>query len=431
MKVLIITYYWPPAGGPGVQRWLKFCSYLPDYGVEPVVYIPENPTYPITDEGLLEEVPQSIKILKHRIWEPYFLGRLLSKSSTKTISKGIIADDLSVVKKAMLYVRGNLFIPDARKAWVKPSVKFLKRQLEKQQYDAVITTGPPHSLHLIGMRLKKATGIRWIADFRDPWTSIGYHNQLSLTARSKRKHKDLEAQVLNSADEIIVTSPGTKTEFTAITDKPVTLITNGYDISNKPKTAVALDEKFSIAHIGSLLAKRNPDPFWKELERICMEVEGFKEDLKLLFAGVVAEEVKDSLKYREIYDCAEFKGYVNHAEAIKLQHQSQLLLLLEIDSPDTRAILPGKLYEYMMAGRPILAFGPEGSDIAPILKQTGSGEFFNYHNPLAFRHYIMDAYRAYKDGKLTSHQSNIEAYERRALTGRLADLLKKRNPRQD
>ena len=191
MKVLVISYYWPPAGGPGVQRWLKFCTYLPEFGIEPIVYIPENPNYPILDEGLLAELPSDIKIIKRPIWEPYFLGSLFGKKSTKTLSRGIIDQKPSLLKRMMLFLRGNLFIPDARKAWVKPSVKYLQKYLEQNPVDVIITTGPPHSLHLIGMKLKSLTATPWLADFRDPWTTIGYHKQLRLLARSAKKHKRL------------------------------------------------------------------------------------------------------------------------------------------------------------------------------------------------------------------------------------------------
>lgn len=178
-KVLIIAYYWPPAGGPGVQRWLKFVKYLRDFNVEPVLYIPENPSYPIRDEDLVQEVPDDIQILKKPIFEPYSLAGIFGRRETQTISSGIIEDSRkqSLLQKILLFIRGNFFIPDARKFWVRPSVKFLKQELEKRAFDTIITTGPPHSLHLIGLELKKDTGIRWIADFRDPWTQIGYHEK--------------------------------------------------------------------------------------------------------------------------------------------------------------------------------------------------------------------------------------------------------------
>lgn len=426
MKVLIISYYWPPAGGPGVQRWLKFCSYLPEFGISPVVYTPQNPTYPIVDEALLNEVPAGIKVLKTPIWEPYFLSGLFGKKSTKTLSKGIIDEKPSGLKKLLLFLRGNLFIPDARKAWVKPSVKYLKAHLESESYDAVITTGPPHSLHLIGLKLKESLGIRWIADFRDPWTTIGYHKELRLLPWNAAKHKRLEKKVLNTADQIIVTSPGTKAEFAGITNKPIETITNGYDLNNKPDDDIALDKAFSIAHIGSLLAKRNPVALWKILAAIRKKDEDFKKDLKLVFAGVVADQVKESLEQYGLLECSEFLGYVSHKEAIRLQHKSQLLLLLEIDSPETRTILPGKLYEYLMAQRPILAIGPEGSDIEQILKETASGSFFSQSNMTTDQlcPFFEEAYTAVKAGKFVLENNSIAAFDRRALTEKLAALLK-------
>lgn len=221
-KALIITYYWPPAGGPGVQRWLKFVKYLKDFDIEPIVYIPENPHYPITDNSLVDEIPEGIKILKHPIKEPYGLAKLFVKQKTQTISSGIIPKKkLSTIEKLMLYVRGNFFIPDGRVGWVKSSVKYLNDYLIENPVDVIITTGPPHSLHLIGKELKNQTQTPWIADFRDPWTTIGYHKELRLTKASQKKHKQLECEVLQSADCILVTSPTTKNEFEAITQKPV------------------------------------------------------------------------------------------------------------------------------------------------------------------------------------------------------------------
>ena len=237
MKVLIITYYWPPAGGPGVQRWLKFVKYLPSYGVQPIVYIPENPTYPLVDEGLLSEVSSEAVIIKKRITEPYAWASVFSKGNTQKISSGIIPDKKkqSALQQLMLWVRGNVFIPDARVLWVKPSVKFLEKYIQENNIDTVITTGPPHSLHLIGLGLKEKLNVKWIADFRDPWTTIGYHKELKLSVSAEKKHKDLESSVLNTADTVLVTSPTTKKEFEALTTKPIAVITNGYDVENIAK----------------------------------------------------------------------------------------------------------------------------------------------------------------------------------------------------
>ncbi len=231
-KLLIITYYWPPAGGPGVQRWLKFVKYLPDFNIQPIVYIPENPTYPIIDNGLQSEVSEKAIILKNKIKEPYGLASFFGKNKTKKISSGIIPNQKkqSFVEKTLLWVRGNIFIPDARFLWVKPSVKYLKKYIEDNQIDTIVTSGPPHSLHLIGLQLKKELNVKWFADFRDPWTTIGYHKALKLSSYADKKHKALEKEVLTTADTIIVTSKTTKTEFQAITSQPIEVITNGYDV---------------------------------------------------------------------------------------------------------------------------------------------------------------------------------------------------------
>ena len=276
-KVLIITYYWPPAGGPGVQRWLKFAKYLPDFDFEPVVYCPENPTYPIIDNSLLNDIPEGIEVIKQPINEPYRLAGFLSKTSSNKISYGVVPDKnkQSLIERLMLYVRGNLFIPDARKNWIKPSVNFLTDFISDNGIGTIITTGPPHSLHLIGLGLKEQLKINWIADFRDPWTTISYHKSLKLSQSSQQKHKDLERQVLTKADKLIVTSYNTKSEFEAKTQTPISIITNGYD--TYPSNEIDKDSKFSLSHIGSLLSERNPRILWEVLSELVQENDLFVE----------------------------------------------------------------------------------------------------------------------------------------------------------
>ena len=421
-RALIITYYWPPAGGPGVQRWLKFVKYFRDFGVEPIVYVPENPNYPLVDENFIDEIPSDIKIIKHSIKEPYALANLLSKKKTNQISSGIISKkSVSTVENLMLYVRGNFFIPDARVGWVKPSVKFLSEYISNNPIDVLITTGPPHSLHLIGMQLKKDLGIKWIADFRDPWTTIHYHKSLRLNKASEKKHQELEAAVLKAADTIVVTSPTTKKEFETITKVPIELITNGYD--NSGNIEVILDEKFSISHIGSLLSGRNPEILWKILSEISEENPSFKEDLQLKFAGAVSGEVKESLQRNGLLKNSYFSGYVSHSEALKLQRQSQILLLVEINSDETRAIIPGKFFEYLAAQRPIIALGPEGSDIEAIIEETNAGEFFNYGNQDKLKSVILHFYKDYKRNDLSVSSKEIKKYSRREVTRQMARII--------
>jgi len=422
-KALIITYYWPPAGGPGVQRWLKFVKYLPEFGVEPIVYIPENPSYPIIDKSLEEEVSNKLTILKQTINEPYKFARFLSKYKSDTISKGIIKakSKQELLERLMLYVRGNYFIPDARKSWVKPSVAYLSGYLSKNNIDIIITTGPPHSLHLIGLELKERLGVKWIADFRDPWTSIGYHKKLKLSQSSKKKHKELEIKVLNSADQIIVTSFNTKKEFKQLTNQPIEVITNGYDYNSVITTD--LDSKFTLSHIGSLLSGRNPEMLWKVLNDLIVENEFFANTFQMNLIGSVSEDVLESINDNSLSDYINNVGYVSHNESIKYQKGSQVLLLIEIDSEETKAIIPGKLFEYMVSNRPIIAIGPNGSDVETILKETNSGKYFNYTEYNSLKETILSHFIAFQKGELKSHTIGLQKYSRRSLTKKLSDII--------
>ncbi|NJW54135.1 glycosyltransferase family 4 protein [Salinimicrobium oceani] len=423
-KVLIVTYYWPPAGGPGVQRWLKFVKYLPEFGIEPVVYVPANPHYPLQDPSLEQEIPSGIKVLKNDIFEPYSLAKFFSRKDTTMISSGIIPKEQKqgLLQKTMLFIRGNFFIPDARKFWIKPSVKFLSAYLEEEELVTIITTGPPHSLHLIGLGLKRSKKINWIADFRDPWTQIGYHDKLRLTKTSQRKHEALERKVLQTADKVITTSFTTQKEFMAKTDRPVAVITNGFDVEDVER--LPLDEHFSLAHIGSLLSGRNPENLWKALAELTREKPDFKKDLQLKLIGAVGEPVLESIEEFELNDHLVRRDYVSHREALQMQRSSQVLLLIEIDSEETKGIIPGKLFEYMVSERPILAVGPEAADIEQIIRKTNSGRFFLYPQKGEIKAFLLECYELFKSRKLKASPVGVQQYSRRSLTAELAQQIK-------
>ncbi|MGO4905268.1 glycosyltransferase family 4 protein [Flavobacterium sp. W20_MBD1_R3] len=424
-KILIITYYWPPAGGPGVQRWLKFVKYLPDFGIQPIVYIPENPTYPIIDENLVKQVSDKAIILKHKIFEPYQLASFLSKNKTQKISSGIIPNQKkqSFLDKTFLWIRGNLFIPDARVFWVKPSVAYLEKYIVDNNIDTIVTSGPPHSLHLIGLELKQKLNLKWFADFRDPWTTIGYHKSLRLSSFAAKKHKALEHQVLNTADTIIVTSKTTKTEFQVITNKPIAVITNGYDTEEVEKQT--LDSKFSLAHIGSFLSERNPLILWESLVELIDEIPDFKSHLEIKLIGAVSQEVLETISQFRLNPYLNNLGYVSHAEAIAHQRKSQVLLLIEINSEETKSIIPGKLFEYMVSNRPIIGIGPIGSDFAEIITTTNTGVFLNYSEKMKLKSVILDFYNQFLAGKLQSNGVGLQNYSRKNLTRELVELLNK------
>ncbi|MGL5112314.1 MAG: glycosyltransferase family 4 protein [Flavobacterium sp.] len=422
-KLLIITYYWPPAGGPGVQRWLKFVKYLPDFDIQPIVYVPENPTYPIVDTNLENEVSDKTIILKNSIFEPYQLASFFSKNKTKKISSGIIPNQKkqSFLDAVFLWIRGNLFIPDARVFWVQPSVAFLEKYILENDIDTIVTSGPPHSLHLIGLELQKKLKVRWLADFRDPWTTIGYHKSLRLSRFAAQKHKKLEHKILNAADTIIVTSKTTKAEFEALTSQPIEVITNGYDTENVAPQM--LDSKFSLAHIGSFLSERNPLILWESLVELLAEIPEFKIHLEIKLMGAVSQEVLETIARFDLNNYVTNLGYVAHQVAVAHQRKSQVLLLIEIDSEDTKSIIPGKLFEYMVSGRPILGIGPKDSDFAEIITTTNTGMFFEYDQKELLKAAILAFYKQFLEGKLQSNAVGLQKYSRKSLTKDLVTLL--------
>ncbi|HET8809910.1 MAG TPA: glycosyltransferase family 4 protein [Flavobacteriaceae bacterium] len=424
-KVLIIAYYWPPAGGPGVQRWLKFVKYLPEFGFEPVVYVPENPNYPIVDHSLVSEIPKTTTVLKHPIFEPYKFAGFLSKKETQTMSSGLITAEKkqSFLQKMLLYVRGNFFVPDARKFWVKPSVKFLSEYISEEKIETIITTGPPHSLHLIGLRLKRELNLKWIADFRDPWTNIGYQEKLKLSETSQKKHQKMEEEVLQTADLVLTTSFSTKKEFQTRTEKPIKVITNGFD--EKPIEETILDRDFTISHIGSLLSERNPRQLWEVFSELIAENEAFDQLFRLQLIGKTSQEVLDSVKHFGLEKHLDLIGYVPHSKAMEFQQKSQVLLLLEIDSPKTKGIIPGKLFEYMRSERPILAIGPKNWDVQKIISETQTGNCFGYQEKEAIKQQLLDYFSDFQQEKLQTKPVGIQKYGRKELTKKLVETIRK------
>ncbi|WP_199488179.1 glycosyltransferase family 4 protein [Tenacibaculum sp. E3R01] len=424
MKVLIVTYYWVPAGGSGVQRWLKFVKYLRSFGIEPVIYTVENPNYPLVDTSLCIDIPENIEIIKSPILEPNNLLSRFKKKGSKT-SAGFLNPNPTFFGKILQYIRANYFIPDARKFWVKPSVKKLKNYLKENTVDILITTGPPHSMHLIGLQLKKELGIKWVADFRDPWTDIDYFHQLPLTKKSIKKHHKLEKEVLKKADATLVIGKTMKENYCDYSNK-IYVVTNGYDNEEDQKEKINLDETFSITHIGLMNADRNPKILWEVLDEICKENVQFSNDLEIKLIGKVAKEIDETL---EKYS---FKGvkkinYVPHNEVLNYQKKSQILLLAVNNVPSAKGIITGKIFEYLQAKRPILAIGPENGDLAEILNVTNSGDIVSFDNKRKLKIIITNLYNSYKAQNLTVDSKDIGKFHRQELTRQLTEILKEIN----
>ena len=420
-KVLIITYYWPPAGGSGVQRWLKFSKYLRDFEIEPVIYTIDNPSYPILDKSLESEIPKDLEILKQAIFEPNSMLSFFGRNNKKE-SAGFLNPNPTFFGSIIQYIRANYFIPDARKFWIQPSVNFLSNYLENNHIDAIITTGPPHSMHLIGLELKKKLGIKWISDFRDPWTEIDYFQQLPLTKKATKKHQDLEQEVLINSDMVVVVGETMKDKFLKHTNR-IEVLTNGFDTIETSLTQ-ELDEKFSITHVGLMNSDRNPTILWKVLNEISNTNLNFKNDLRIKLIGKLDDAVIQDLKVFD-HNTIETIPYLDHKDVGKYQASSQILLLSINEVPSAKGIITGKIFEYLQAKRPILAIGPEDGDAAMILKNTNAGTIVGFKNKTALKATILNLYKDYKEGVLFVKSIDIEQYHRKNITSQLAEVIKK------
>jgi len=426
-KVLIITYYWPPSGGAGVQRWLKFVKYLREFGWEPIVYTAENPEVPVIDESLKRDIPEGITVLQTKVWEPYQIYKRLSgRKQTDRIQTAFLSENKKpgMIENFSIWIRGNFFIPDARRFWIKPSVKFLTRYLSNNPVDLIISTGPPHSMHLIAMHLKEITRTHWLADFRDPWTNIDFYHQLKLSRIADQRHKQLEKKVLNSADAITVISQGMAADFNSIVPRDYHVITNGYDeddfvdISDQP-----VHDKFRISHIGSLVKTRNPVVFWQALKELIHENPDISEKIEIALTGNVDVSVKESVKEFGLEKVVLYQEYIPHAELYKEYNKTSALLLLINDTPNANLILTGKLFEYLGAKRPIICIGPKEGDSAAILNETKTGRCFDPNCKQALKEYIKLLISHQSDIKSTLSVANNKPYIRRNLTAGIVELI--------
>ncbi|MDR3022394.1 glycosyl transferase family 1 [Chryseobacterium sp.] len=424
-KILIITYYWPPAGGPGVQRWLKFAKYLPDFGWKPIIYTPENPSYPLLDETLMKDVPENIEMVKTRIWEPYQLAEKLNKSNKKfKAGQFDVGKNQSWKSKLSIWVRGNFFIPDARVFWVTPSIKFLENYLKENKIDTIVTSGPPHSLHLIGLGLKnKIPDLKWIADFRDPWTEISYYKHLKLTKSSDKKHRQLENAVFKNANITLATSYTDAENFRKAGANAV-CITNGFDESDSDKSIKGqIGQAFTLSYIGVLEQLRNPENLWKALDELVKENVEFATDFKLKFVGRIDDKILQSIENSSLKNHIQNLGYLAHGKAVEEMQNSDLLLITNFPNESSKGIIPGKIFEYLASGKQILSFGPDRADVAKILEETQAGKHFSYQDTETVKKFILEKFVLWKTGNLLENTQHIEQFSRKNLTRQLTEIL--------
>jgi len=424
---LIITYYWPPSGGAGVQRWLKFVKYLRQCDWEPILYIPENPEYPEVDHSLEGDIPDNLTILKQPIWEPYdAYKRFIGRKKDEKINAAFLSEKKQnpLLEKISVWTRGNFFIPDARKYWINPSINYLNQHLTEHPVDAIISTGPPHSLHLIAMQVSRKHQIPWLADFRDPWTNIDFYKDLKLTNCSDKKHRKLEKNVLKNASAVTVISNSMADDFNRIYPRKYDVITNGYDPEDIPtESPLELDEKFTIAHIGTLVSTRNPETLWIVLKKLISSQPDMANDLQIKLVGKIDHTVTNSLEKYGLIPFVNRIPYMSHDEVMICQRQSQVLLLIINNTPNAGMILTGKFFEYLAARRPILCIGTPDGDAAKILQQTHAGLLATHDDIDTTEQHILTYYKQYKSGNLEVDSREIEQYARKKLTEQMAKLL--------
>ena len=433
-RVLIISYYWPPTGGSGVQRWVKFAKYLPSEGWQPVIYTPENPEQLAVDESLAADVPEAAEIVKTRILEPYEMyKKMLRKSghSKEAVEVNPVnAQNKSFLQKVAMWVRGNLFRPDPRCLWIGPSVRFLKNYLKEHPVDLIVSTGPPQSMHMIGRRLALETGLPWIADFRDPWTKIFYFKHLSMTKATQRWHEKMEKRVLDDATCVVAVSPLVQQEFQAMTQTPVELITNGFDecdFHEKPFAMAAggPDIPFTITHTGLFAADGNPTVLWEVLAEKCASSPEFKKLLRINLIGKTDEQIIKAICEAGLEENLQDMGYQPHARAVDEQRKASLLILPLRKEPEYKAVLPGKLFEYLASWRPVLGIGQPDGAMSMILNNTKTGLVLDWEDRKSIARYIDMCWEKHMAGQLTVENADISQFTRRNLTRRMAQLFEK------
>jgi glycosyltransferase involved in cell wall biosynthesis len=430
-KVLIITYYWPPSGGAGVQRWLKFVKYLREFGWEPIVYTADNPEYPIIDASFEKDIPKGIRILKQPIWEPYQLyKKLIGQKKEERVVSGFLQEKgrKTWAQNLSLWLRGNVFIPDARRFWIKPSVKFLNNWLENNKVDAIVSTGPPHSMHLIAAGVHRKTNLPWLADFRDPWTNIDFADDLNMTSYAKKKNARLEKLVVNSASIITVVSEIMQQEFQALTNKRVEVITNGFDPDDFriDNSLLVNDGKFSIVHTGSLNNRRNQPALWQAISELRTENLEFEKNCVLRLIGKNDVSIKESLQQFNLLQCTDFVDYLPHNEIIAQQKSASVLLLSinnygEAESGffTPKATLTGKLFEYLAASKPILMIGPADGQAADVVRDAG-GFVFDFTAVAQIKTGLLNLFN---NRNVKFDTASINQYSRKELTRKMSLLL--------
>lgn len=426
-KALVLTYYWPPSGGAGVQRWLKFVKYLREFGYEPVVYTASNGEMPVYDPTLADEIPEGVEVLKTEIWEPYNLyKRFVGHKKKENINTGFLSESAKpkFTQKLGVWIRGNFFIPDARCFWIKPSVHYLSEYLKDNHVDVIVSTGPPHTMHMIALDLKMRFNIPWVADFRDPWTNIDFYKDLMLTRFADWRHHRMEKRVVRSADYVVTVTRQDLEDYLALGAKRAVTITNGYDEDDFLLSDVVLDDKFTLSHVGTIPPSRNPEVLWKAISVLVKRSNEFADDFRLKLVGKVDVSVRTMIEQYGLQNNVIFIDYLPHSEAVRQQLQSRALLLLVNNTPNAKGILTGKFFEYLATKRPVVAIGPKDGEVAAVLQDTNAGFCSDFEDLDGLVNALQVLYDNFKNsGDCRLNSSGASLYSRKNLTKAMAEVF--------
>jgi len=420
VKILIITYYWSPSGGPGVQRWLKFVKYLPEFGIQPVVLTvdPARAEYPVLDPSLEADIDPQLEVYRTDCNGMYEWYKKLTGSKTAPYSGFANEGKPNMLQKIARFVRGNFFLPDARRGWVKHAFVEACHIIEKHGINTIITTGPPHSTHLIGLKIKKKYNVKWIVDFRDPWTTIFYADALYQTRWAKRTDKRLEQSVLDACDHLLLVSVDPKNIH--VNPQKVTFLPNGYDSIDFDTKKSNLHDVFTVCYTGTLAESYSTEMLLKAFELF-----GKNAVFKLRFVGKVADGVKKNFNER-LGNVVEFIDFVPHTEAINYMISSHVLLLAIPKTANNKFIIPGKLFEYLATGKPVLTVGPHDGAVAQIVRRANAGAAFDYDDAEGIKKFLMQQYQNHNKGIYpTPDWEVIRQYSRERLTQQLTDIIEK------
>lgn len=422
-KVLIVTYYWPPAGGIGVLRCLKIAKYLRNFGWEPIIYTVKNPSYPFEDLSNKKDIPKNLEIISQPIIEFENIFKKATKKENQSINNVVFSSEKkSLFIKLSLWIRANFFIPDAKSLWIKPSIKYLTKYLKNNNIDAIFSDGPPHTNTVIAQKISAKFNIPWLSDYQDPWTQVDYYKKFPLSKIADKKHKKLEQLSLKTASKIVSASPSFSLGLEKLGAKNTGVIYYGYDEDDFENIKINLDKKFTLVHAGIISSDRLPTKLLIVLSELIKENKKFKSNFCLKLIGSIDEEVLKIIKNYIPKDNLNLVGIISRSEVLKQISNAQVLLNL-VNKINSKGRIPGKIYEYFRTKRPILSIGDTKGDVAKLIQETKSGQCFDYNNSLELKNHITNLLEKFLTNNLNFKTGKIEHLSNYNQTKKVAKYL--------